>query len=224
MSVSGPQLIVGARLMALGWVPADPGAVGALAPAGVRIVGEPRAFLIQYAVDSAVQTSGLGAHSATVIGIDLVGGPLDATQVPPRMWLAAVASTERACEYFRARGVDCALGRTTLEFRGDAVVALTAVDDVPRVRAVAAVGPPTVAEAGDRVYVRATSRGVVETAHPWIATVTDGWQLTSLEFTGTTGAFELLRPPDEPVAAFGLYSPNAAFSDPGSAGPPAAGR
>ncbi|MDN5940078.1 MAG: hypothetical protein L0H83_15650, partial [Salinisphaera sp.] len=126
-----------------------------------------------------------------LIGIDLGADDTDGPNaVPPRMWVGAVTSTRAAQEFFAARGVASEIGRTTLEFRGDAVVGLTSVDDVPLIRVVATVGAPTVVEAGDRIYVRATHRGVVEVAHPWIAMLTDGWTLTSLEFTGTTGVFD----------------------------------
>lgn len=217
MSSYGPQMIVGSRLLALGYVPADVGALSFLAPGGVRLHHEQRVVLTQYVVDTAVQTSGLGAHSATLIGIDLDGGTTDDDAVPPRMSVGAIVSTTRAQDMFAARGIPTQIGRTTITFRGDAVVALTSIDDVPVVRTVASVGAPTIIETGDRIYVRQTPRGVVEDTHPWIATIANAWQLTSLEFTGTTGAFERLRPPSAPIAAWGLYAPNAAFCYPATA-------
>ena len=217
MSSYGPQMVVGSRLLSLGYVPADAGAVTALAPGGVRLHHEQRAVLTQYVVDTAIQTSGVGAHSATLIGIDLDGGTTDDDTVPPRMWVGAIVSTPQAQDMFAARGVPTQLGRTTITIRGDAVVALTAIDDVPVVRTVATVGAPTVIETGDLIYVRETPGGVAEDTHPWIATIANHWELTSLEFTATTGAFERLRPAEQPTASWGLYAPNAAFCYPATA-------
>lgn len=225
MSNFGPHMVVGSRMLALGYVPADASAVTALAPVGVRLHHAQRAVLTQYVVDAAIQTSGLGAHSVTLIGIDLDGGTMDDAAVPPRMWVGAIASTPQAQDVLAARGIASQLGRTTLTFRGDAVVALTSIDDVPVIRAVATVGAPSIIETGDRIYVRETPRGVVEDTQPWIATITDSWQLTSLEFTGTGGVFERLRPPEQPAAVWGFYAPNAAFCYPSTTGglPPSQG-
>lgn len=214
MSTYGPQMIVGSRVLSLGFVPGDPGAVAMLAPAGVRVHHERRAVLTHYVVDTSIQTSGLGAHSATLIGIDLDGGVENDATVPPRMWVGAISSTTTAQNFFASRGIPTQLGTTTIEFRGDAVVGLCSLDDVPVVRTVAAIGAPTVIETGDRVYIRQTTSGIVEDPNPWIATIANAWELTSLEFTGTNGVFERLRPPDAPTAAWGLYSPNAAFCYP----------
>lgn len=212
--VDTAQMIVSCRLLAVGWKPADPNVVGALAPHGVRVHADHRAVLSQYVVDTAIQTSGLGAHSATLIGIDLAGGD-EPQQVPPRLWVGAVASTPEAQEFFAARGIPTELGRTTIEFRGETVVATTQVDDLTAVHCAARVGVPSIAEAGARTYLRiGRDGGLVEEAHPWIATLSDQWQLTDLDFTGATGVFARLAPPQPALAEWGFYSPNASFCFP----------
>ncbi len=211
-------MVINSRLLSLGWRPADPVAPDAVAPPGLRLHADRHVVLTQYVVDTAIQTSGLGAHSVTLLGIDLdVAG--DPTRVPPRLWVAAYASTQQAQEFFASRGIPTQIGRTAIEFRGESVVATTTVGESPIVRVAARVGAPTLVEAGDRAYVRQDGDGLVEEVHPWIATLADGWALTSLELLEPAGAFAALRPREPVEAVWGFYSPNASFCYPGAGRP-----
>lgn len=63
-----PQLVVNSRMIYFGWVPADPGAVAALVPGGLKPMPNRQVFMNQYVVDQPEQTSGFGAYSLTYIG------------------------------------------------------------------------------------------------------------------------------------------------------------
>jgi hypothetical protein len=55
-----PQLITGARMLYLVWIPEDPSAVTALVPKELRPEARRSVFMNQYVVDSAEQTSNAG--------------------------------------------------------------------------------------------------------------------------------------------------------------------
>ena len=57
MSLHPPQLIVGARMLYLVWVPADPAAAAGLVPAELTAAEGAPVFINQYLVDDAAQTS-----------------------------------------------------------------------------------------------------------------------------------------------------------------------
>jgi hypothetical protein len=74
-----PQLITGARMLYLVWIPEDPSAVAALVPKELRPEAPRSVFMNQYVVDNAEQTSSaglpgaFGAYSLTYLGADLEG-------------------------------------------------------------------------------------------------------------------------------------------------------
>jgi hypothetical protein len=85
-----PQLITGARMLYLVWIPEDPSAVAALVPKELRPEARRSVFMNQYVVDNAEQTSSaglpgaFGAYSLTYLGADLEG--LDAQPGTPGRW------------------------------------------------------------------------------------------------------------------------------------------
>ena len=79
MALHAPQLIVGARMLYLVWLPADPEAAAALVPAELQAAQGSPVFMNQYVVDDGAQTSNAasehawGACSLTYLGVDLAG-------------------------------------------------------------------------------------------------------------------------------------------------------
>ncbi|WP_433352921.1 hypothetical protein ACQPYV_21080 [Micromonospora saelicesensis] len=134
------QLVVNSRMIYFGWLPADPDAVAALVPDGLRPAPNHQVFMNQYVVDDAGQTSGFGAYSLTCIGPDLSG--LDAPDgvTPGRWWTHYVNSSPVVRAYAAARGVPATPGRTTIEVRGHRLIATTEADGVPVIRTTARVG------------------------------------------------------------------------------------
>ena len=59
-----PQLITGAQMLYLVWIPEDPSAVAALVPKELRPVARRSVFMNQYVVDNAEQTSSAGLPGA----------------------------------------------------------------------------------------------------------------------------------------------------------------
>ena len=59
-----PQLITGARMLYLVWIPEDPSGVAALVPKELRPEARRSVFMNQYIVDSAEQTSNAGLPGA----------------------------------------------------------------------------------------------------------------------------------------------------------------
>ena len=72
MTLHAPQLIVGARMLYLVWLPEDPTAAAALVPDELQAAPESPVFMNQYVVDDAGQTSkaasdeGFGAYARRV--------------------------------------------------------------------------------------------------------------------------------------------------------------
>jgi len=215
--LSTPQMIVNARMLAFGWVPDEPSRVLALLPEGVRGLPDRRVFAMQYVVDSAVQTSGLGAHSATVVGVELDRLSPDGV-TPVRLWTHAVASTATVQRFFADRGLEVDPGTTTVTLRHDTLVAATVLDGStePVLRATCRVGLPTRFESGLHGHVMPMGDAAVEGTHPWITTLADRWELRSVEFLDPSHPIAPLQPGRTPEATWGLYSPNASFCIPGT--------
>ncbi len=212
-----PQLVVNSRMLSFGWIPDDPGAVAALLPAGVRALENAQVFMTQYVVDSAAQTSGLGAYSLTEIGIEL-----DRTargEAPSRWRTHSFNSSAAMRDVVEARGVPASAGRTTLQLASGEVVATTYSGDSPLIRSTATIGRPATTATGFDAYVAAVGGALVEVMHPWIATLVDGWQVTSLEFLDPASSVYALRPRNPLEVTWGFYSPNASFCDPGGEHP-----
>jgi hypothetical protein len=125
-----PQLIVGARMLYLVWLPADPAAAAALVPEELTPAAGSPVFMNQYVVDDAAQTSndgspdGFGAYSLTYLGVDLAG--LDTEDgVPARWWTHYLNSSPNMIRYAVEHGVPAGVGETTLELGGGTLVATT---------------------------------------------------------------------------------------------------
>jgi hypothetical protein len=73
------------------WLPEDPDAAAALVPEGLEAAPDAPAFMNQYVVDDAAQTSsgavadGFGAYSLTYLGVDLAGLEVE-DGTPGRWW------------------------------------------------------------------------------------------------------------------------------------------
>ena len=123
-----PQLITGARMLYLVWIPQDPLAVAALVPKELKPEARRSVFMNQYVVDNAEQTSSaglpgaFGAYSLTYLGADLEG--LDAQPgTPGRWWTHYFNSSTNMIDYAKRRGVPAGAGETTLDFSGDQLIA-----------------------------------------------------------------------------------------------------
>ena len=112
-----PQLITGARMLYLVWIPEDLSAVAALVPKELRPEARRSVFINQYIVDSAEKTSSaglpgaFGAYSLTYLGADLEG--LDAQPgTPGRWWTHYFNSSANMIAYAEERGVPAGAGET----------------------------------------------------------------------------------------------------------------
>jgi hypothetical protein len=115
-----PQLITGARMLYLVWIPEDPSAVAALVPKELRPEARCSVFMNQYIVDSAEQTSNaglpgaFGSYSLTYLGADLEG--LEAQPgTPGRWWTHYFNSSANMIAYAKKRGVPANAGETQLD-------------------------------------------------------------------------------------------------------------
>src|SRR5207245_6438650 len=136
IALHAPQLIVGARMLYLVWLPEDSAAAAALVPDELTAAQGSPVFMNQYVVDDARQTSsaaaedGFGAYSLTYLGIDLAG--LDAEDgTPGRWWTHYLDSSPNMIRYAAEHGVPAGAGRTELDLSGGRLVATTLVGDAP---------------------------------------------------------------------------------------------
>src|SRR5262249_34698589 len=116
-----PQLITGARMLYIVWIPEDPSAVATLVPKELRPEARRSVFMNQYVVDNAEQTSSaglpgaFGAYSLTYLGADLEG--LDAQAgTPGRWWTHYFNSSTNMIDYAKRRVVPAGAGATALQF------------------------------------------------------------------------------------------------------------
>ena len=206
------ELIVGARLNRCTWIADDPARVLALLPEGTRAHHERRVFTIQYAIDGGAQTSGLGAHSATVIGIELDTLGPDGV-VPTRLVTHVIASTAAARDFYAESGCHVSEGDTYVSVFQDVVTAEIRVDggSVCVMRTSARVGAPTAYESTHHDYVITPGGRPVVSTLPWVATVASSWTPLSVEFLDPSHEIAPLQPGREPVVVDGGYSPNASW-------------
>ena len=135
MALHAPQLIVGARMLYLVWLPADAEAAAALVPQGLQAAAGSPVFMNQYVVDEAAQTSnaasteGFGAYSLTYLGVDLAG--LDTEDgTPARWWAHYFDSSPNMIRYATAHGVPAGAGETELELATGTLVATTTLGGI----------------------------------------------------------------------------------------------
>lgn len=208
------QMIVGARLHRCSWIVDEPSRVLGFLPEGTRAHPDRRAFAIQYVIDNAVQTTGLGAHSATLAGIELdTMGPDGVT--PTRLITHAIASTPVARRFYAERGCLVSDGVTTLSVRQDVVTGETRLDGtVAVIRTSARVGAPTRYEAGYHDVVLVPNGRPVISTQPWVATVASTWAPLAVDFMDPSHGVAPLQPARDHVILDGTYSPNASWCVP----------
>ena len=204
------RMIVGARHHRVSWVPHEPSAVLSLLPEGTRAHPDRHVFAVQYVVDSAAQTSGLDAHSAALVGVelDIAGpdGPMHAGLVTH-----VVASTPAAQRFYAGLGCHVTAGRTTVSVRQGVVTAETRCDDVTVLHAGSRVGAPTVYETAHHDHVVTPGGRPVVVTLPWIATVADPWVPLVVDMPDPSHPAAPLQPGRDPQIVDGSYSPNAAW-------------
>jgi hypothetical protein len=221
-----PQLIVGARMLYLVWVPADPDAVAALVPDELEAAPRSPVFMNQYVVDDGGQTSNaasdesFGAYSLTYLGVDVAG--LDTEDgTPARWWTHYFDSSPNMVRYAAAHGVPAGGGETELELEDETLVATTRLEGAEAIRTTArvALGTPGRATGQLRYLTRVDGR-LVSGRYPFVMDAAETFEVRSVEFLGggpeSLGA---LWPADPLEVTFGFYSPSISFCYPGGEGP-----
>ena len=226
MALHPPQLIVGARMLYLVWLPADASAAVALVPDELESAPGSPVFMNQYVVDDAAQASnaasdeGFGAYSLTYLGVDLAG--LDTEDsTPGRWWTHYFDSSPNMIRYAAAHGVPAGEGETTLELQSDTLVATTHIGREPAIRTTAHVELGTPGNAtGQLRYLTRVDGNLVSGRYAFVMDTAETFEVRSVEFLG--GGHELLQAlrPAEPLqVTFGFYSPSISFCYPGGEGP-----
>ncbi|MEU9835194.1 acetoacetate decarboxylase family protein [Streptosporangium sp. NPDC048047] len=211
-----PQLVVNSRMIYFGWVPADPDAVAALVPDGLKPMADRQVFMNQYVVDRPEQTSGFGAYSLTYIGPDLEDAYAPDGVTPGRWWTHYFNSSPVVRGYAVARGVPATPGRTTIEVEGDTLVATTESDGVPVIRTTARVGRTGAAvNRGQLRYITEVGGRRIGGNYPFVAEPVDPFEVVSLEFLDPGHPVHALRPADPLQIVWGFYSPRSSFAYPG---------
>jgi hypothetical protein len=226
VTLRAPQLIVGARMLYLVWLPADPEAVAALVPDELTAAEGTPVFMNQYVVDDAAQTSGaasadgFGAYSLTYLGVDLAG--LDTEDgTPARWWTHYLDSSASMIRYAAEHGIPAGGGRTTLSLEGGTLVAETSGEDgAPLIRTTARVDAGTPVRAtGQLRYLTRVGGGLVSGRYPYVADLAESFDVRSLEFLAPGDPTYALRPRAPLTTTFGFYSPSISFCYPGGEGP-----
>ena len=220
-----PQLITGARMLYLVWIPEDPSAVAALVPKQLRPEARRSVFMNQYVVDNAEQTSSaglpgaFGAYSLTYLGADLEG--LDAQPgTPGRWWTHYFNSSTNMIDYAKKRGVPAGAGETALDFSGDQLIATTILRDAPVIRTTCTVKLGAGQRASGQLrYVTRVSGQLVSGRYPFVMTTADQFHVDKLEFLDRSHPTFDLRPKSPLEVSFGFYSPDITFCYPGGEGP-----
>ena len=226
MTLHPPQLIVGARMLYLVWLPADPAAAAALVPDELDPAAGSPVFMNQYVVDTAGQTSGaasddaFGAYSLTYLGVDLAGLDTEAG-VPGRWWTHYFDSSPNMIEYAAAHGVPAESGDTHLELSGGRLVATTVLDGQGAIRSTVQVDLGTPQRGtGQLRYVTRVDGGLVSGRYPFVMDAAETFEVESVEFLGGgPEALQALRPADPLQVTSGFYSPSISFCYPGGEGP-----
>lgn len=215
---AAPQLVVNARLLLFSWLPADPDAVAALVPDGLRPRPDRQVFLCQYVVDDESQTSGFGAYSLTYLGVSLLGMDPPEGDVPGGWWTHYLASSPRVREYAAVRGVPVSAGQTSIDVRGEQLTAETRVDGRPLIRTVARVGDTGhVIRSGHHRYLTARDGELISADYPYVAEPVTPFEIESVEFLVPEHPVYPLRPANPLTIGWGFYSPRVSFAYP--AGP-----
>lgn len=215
-----PQLVVGSRTLHFSWLPADPDAVAALVPPGLRPRRDRQVFMNQYVVEDDSQTSGFGAYSLTYLGVALEGVNAPGGATPGGWWTHYVTSSPLVREYAAARGAPAVLGRTSIEVQGEALVAETVADGSPLIRARARVGETGhVIHSGHHRYFTRCSGQLVSSVYPFISETVDPFEIESVEFLEPGHPVYALRPENPLLITWGFYAPRTSFAYPGGLTP-----
>ncbi|MFG1779286.1 hypothetical protein ACGFIR_08395 [Micromonospora sp. NPDC049051] len=213
---AAPQLVVNSRTLYFGWLPADPDAVAALVPLGLRPSPDRLVFLNQYVVDDACQTSGFGAYSLAYLGVSLAGVDAPGGMHAGGWWTHYVTCSERVRTYAAARGAPAVAGRTRIERHGGEIIAETEIDGVPVIRARCQVGETGgTVSSGHHRYFTARDGQLLSSVYPFVAEPVDLFVVESVEFLEPTHPIYALRPENPLTIGFGFYSPRASFAYPG---------
>ncbi|GAA4564185.1 hypothetical protein GCM10023176_09700 [Micromonospora coerulea] len=215
---AAPQLVVNARVLQFSWLPADPDAVAAILPAGLRARSDRQVFLCQYVVDDECQTSGFGAYSLTYLGLSLMGMDPPDGDTPGGWWSHYLASSPVVRQYAAARGVPAAAGQTVLTVRGEQLTAETRVDGRPIIRTVARVGHTGhEVRSGHHRYLTGRGGELASADYPYVAEPVSPFEIESVEFLDPDHPVYPLRPANPLTIGWGFYSPRVSFAYP--AGP-----
>ncbi|MEV6810943.1 hypothetical protein [Micromonospora sp. NPDC051296] len=211
-----PQLVVNCRTLYFSWLPADPDAVAALVPAGLRPHPDRQVFMNQYVVDDESQTSGFGSYSLTYLGVTLAGMDAPDGVTPGGWWTHYVTSSDRVRNYALARGAPTLAGHTTITAHGDTLVTGTGIDGAPMIRARVRVGETGHAmRNGHHRYLTALHGQLVSSIYPVVTEPVSSFEIESVEFLDPDHPIYALRPENPLTIAWGYYSPRSSFAYPG---------
>ncbi|GAA2712580.1 hypothetical protein ACFY2R_09100 [Micromonospora olivasterospora] len=215
-----PHLVVHSRMLYVRWLPADPDAVAALLPPGLRARADGEVFMNQYVVDDDAQTSGVGAYSLTYLGVSLAGADAPGGAVPGGWWTHYLCSDPRVGRYAAARGAPATDGHTRLTERGGTLVAQTEVNGGPLIRAQVHVGDTGhVVLSGHHRYLTARGECLVSGVYPYVAEPVSPFEVEAVTFLDRDHPVYPLRPANPLVITAGFYSPRASFAYPGGESP-----
>ena len=226
MTLHPPQLIVGARMLYLVWLPADADAAAALVPDELRAASGSPVFMNQYVVDDAGQTSNasspdsFGAYSLTYLGVDLAG--LDTEDgTPARWWTHYFDSSPDMIRYAAAHGVPAGDGETDLALDDGTLVATTRLDGRDAIRTTARVDVASTARGtGQLRYLTRVDGALVSGRYPFVMDAAAAFAVEAVEFLDAgPESLRALRPADPLHVTFGFYSPSISFCYPGGEGP-----
>lgn len=213
---SAPQLVVNSRTLYFSWLPADPDAVVAMVPAGLRPRPDRQVFMNQYVVDDSSQTSGFGAYSLAYLGVSLVGVDAPGGESPGGWWTHYVTSSERVRQYAAARGAPALPGRTLIGHEDGLLVAETEIDGVPVIRARCQIGEAgRMVSSGHHRYFTSHDGRLLSSVYPYVAEPVTPFVIESVEFLDPAHPIYALRPENPLTIGFGFYAPRASFAYPG---------
>ncbi|GGM45531.1 hypothetical protein GCM10011608_32880 [Micromonospora sonchi] len=211
-----PHLVVNCRTLYFSWLPADPEAVAALVPAGLRSHPDRQVFMNQYVVDDESQSSGFGSYSLTYLGVTLADVDAPDGVTPGGWWTHYVTSSARVRDYALARGAPVLTGHTTIAARRDRVVTETDIDGVPMIRTQVRVGETGhTVHNGHHRYLTALRGQLVSSIYPVVAEPVNSFEIESVEFLEPEHPLYALRPENPLTIAWGYYAPRSSFAYPG---------
>jgi len=213
-----PQMVVNSRMIYIGWTPADKAACAALVPSELTPSANATCFMNQYIVDRPEQTSEFGAYSLTYAGVEVEGLNVNES-TPGRWWTHYFNTLSRMREYTAAIGVPSSPGSTTVELRGDLIVATTRVGEKPIIRTTARVGLSAGVVGGQLLYLTKKDGVIIGGRYPYVTEYVADFKVLSLEFLDPSNSAYVLRPADPLDVKFGFYSPSSSFCYPGGQGP-----